>query len=102
MLTAVAGNKDILKIVKETKGDEITMCQSIDLFEARAINKGIEQGETNGKICTILQLLQTKLHQLSPQTIHSIVNYSSEQLDNLINTILDINNEDEVNTLINQ
>lgn len=94
LLAAVAGNKDILEIVKETKGDEINMCQSIDLFEARALNKG--------KINTILQLLQTKLHQLSPQTIHSVENCSSEQLDNLINNIFDINNEDEVNTLINQ
>lgn len=97
LLAAVAGNTKILEIVKHSKGDEVDMCRSIDLFEARAI----KNGEKNGTLNTLLKLLQSKFGTLSQDTRNNIENSSMDQLDKLTLSIFDLNSEDDINLILN-
>lgn len=109
LIAAVAGNNKMLEIIQHTKGDEINMCQSIDLFEQRAINHGKEIGEQIGtelgqeigKLSLLKNLLQSKLGTLSTKTLNNIDNCSSEKIDLLAIKIFDITSEDEINNILN-
>lgn len=104
ILASLIGNDEIIEIVQENKGDDMTMFKSVELFEQKAIAKGIDQGIhqgiSQGKLSMLMNQLKQRFGSLSKQTIINLETSSSEKLDELSLNIFNLANEEDINKVL--
>lgn len=114
MLTFVSVLKDerLIEIVQknEEKKEVIDMCSLLKEWERDAINvgkaKGISIGETrgekHGKVAMLLNLMTSRIGELSPQLILKIEKCQVDKLDRLSIYLVDAKSEEEVMNILSQ
>ena len=103
VLGALTHDEEIYNHIEKQEGD-VHMGQYVLNISKKARLEGIKEGKKEGReqglhegiTHTLLQLLQSKLGQLSPKIIHQIQTSNDEQLHALTIHIFGINSEEDV------
>lgn len=103
VLGTLTHDEEIYNHIEEQEGD-VHMGQYVLNISKKARLEGIKEGKKEGReqglhegiTYTLLQLLQSKLGQLSPKIIHQIQTSNDEQLHALTIHIFGINSEEDV------
>lgn len=96
VVATIIGEERILRMIEQEEKEEIDMCTSVTNALNKATNKGRELGLKAGKIEVIMNLLKTKLGDLSDEVMNQIQTCNEEQLDSLVNHLIAINNEQDI------
>lgn len=102
VLGALTHDEEIYNHIEKQEGD-VHMGQYVLNISKKARLEGIKEGKKEGReqglhegiTHTLLQLLQSKLGQLSPKIIHQIQTSNDEQLHALTIHILDMDSEED-------
>ena len=98
----ITGSIDLIKDLPE--GDEIDMCEGMERmaegFRSEGRNEGRKEGKLEEKRNTLLSLLNVKLGNVSRETERSIRSCTIEKLNKLTLSIFDIQNENDILSII--
>ena len=94
----ITGSLDLIKDLPE--GDEIDMCEGMERMAKGFRSEGRNEGKLEEKRNTLLSLLNVKLGNVSRETESTIRSCTIEKLNKLILSIFDIQNENDVLSII--
>ena len=94
----VTGSIDLIKDLPE--GDEIDMCEGTERMAEEFRSEGRNEGKLEEKRNTLLSLLNVKLGNVSRETESTIRSCTIEKLNKLTLSIFDIQNENDILSII--
>ena len=108
ILSVLAGDEEAFKHIQVNKEGEIDMCEYITemkrrerkLGEQEGMKEGLKKGRLNEKCETLIQLLKVKLNHLSKDTEKIIYQSNMDKLNQLTIKIFQVNNEEDVKTIL--
>ncbi len=125
VVASIVKSEELYNYIKIQEREEIHMCRSLDELKQRGIEEGLLQGEIRGiekgKILGIqegemigiqkgktlgiqqnlIQLLNSKLGNISKELILEIKKSDEERLNELVIRIFDVNNEEDIYEILN-
>ncbi len=72
------------------------MCTSLDLFAKRNRKAGFNEGKSVGKKTMLIELLKTKIGNLSKETIQLIRSCNRKELEQLTKQFVMINSQEDI------
>ena len=94
----ITGSIDLIKDLPE--GDEIDMCEGMERMAEGFRSEGRNEGKLEEKRSMLLSLLNVKLGNVSRETERSIRSCTIEKLNKLTLSIFDIQNENDILSII--
>ena len=104
LIASIVNSKKFLKIIKEQEGEKVVMCTSLDLFAKRNRKAGFNEGKSvgkkegrnEGKKTMLIELLKTKIGNLSKETIQLIRSCNRKELEQLTKQFVMINSQEDI------
>ncbi len=113
VVASIVKSEELYNYIKIQEREEIHMCRSLDELKQRGIEEGEMRGIEKGKILGIregktlgiqqnlIQLLTSKLGNISKELILEIKKSDEDKLNELVIRIFDVNNEEDIYKILN-
>ncbi|MEG0549140.1 MAG: DUF4351 domain-containing protein, partial [Coprobacillus sp.] len=86
--------------IQEEEGEKIDMCTLTDQIRMVGKQEGLIEGNFEGRIALLTNLLKRRFDSLRQEIIIDIENSSPEQLDSLENHFYEINNQEDISKIL--
>ncbi len=93
VVASLVKSEELYSYIRIQEREEIDMCRSLDELKQRGIREGL--------IKTLIQLITTKLGNISKELILEIKKSDEETLNELVIRIFDVNNEEDIYKILN-